>query len=33
LKRVDKNASIGILRLKRDVGRESSVGLFATSFS
>ena len=30
---VDKNAFIGVLRLKRDVGRESSVGLFATTYN
>ncbi|MDQ3585111.1 MAG: DUF5916 domain-containing protein [Acidobacteriota bacterium] len=30
---LDKNAYIGVLRLKRDVGRESSVGLFATSYN
>jgi hypothetical protein len=30
---VDKNAAIGVLRLKRDVGRESSLGLFATSYN
>ncbi|MDQ1590295.1 MAG: hypothetical protein QOG71_922 [Pyrinomonadaceae bacterium] len=30
---VDKNALIGVLRLKRDVGRESSVGLFATTYN
>jgi hypothetical protein len=29
----DKNALIGVLRLKRDVGRESSVGMFATSYN
>ena len=29
----DKNANIGVLRLKRDVGRESSLGLFATSYN
>ncbi len=28
-----KNALIGVLRLKRDVGRESSLGLFATSYN
>ncbi|MCA1593914.1 MAG: hypothetical protein LC754_14940 [Acidobacteria bacterium] len=33
LKLVDKNATIGILRLKRDVGKESSIGLFATSYN
>jgi|GEM_PF-131780 len=30
---VDKNAFIGVLRLKRDVGKESSVGLFATTYN
>ncbi len=30
---VGKNAYIGVLRLKRDVGRESSVGLFGTSYN
>jgi len=30
---VDKNAAIAVLRLKRDVGRESSVGLIATSYN
>jgi len=30
---LDKKAYIGVLRLKRDVGRESSVGLLATSYS
>jgi hypothetical protein len=30
---VDKNAVIGVLRLKRDVGRESSLGMFATSYN
>ncbi len=29
----DKNANIGVLRLKRDVGRESSLGLIATSYN
>jgi hypothetical protein len=29
---MDKNADIGVLRLKRDVGTESNVGLFATSY-
>jgi hypothetical protein len=29
---MDKNADIGVLRLKRDVGKESNVGLFATSY-
>jgi hypothetical protein len=30
---VDKNATIGVLRLKRDVGKESSLGMFATSYN
>ncbi|HVG28590.1 MAG TPA: DUF5916 domain-containing protein [Pyrinomonadaceae bacterium] len=30
---VGKNAYVGIARVKRDVGRESSVGAFATSYS
>ncbi|MDQ3257194.1 MAG: hypothetical protein M3R15_25435, partial [Acidobacteriota bacterium] len=30
---LDKNAYIGVLRLKRDVGRESSVGMFATTYN
>ena len=30
---VDKNASIGILRIKRDVGRQHNLGFFATSYS
>jgi hypothetical protein len=30
---LDKNANIGVLRLKRDVGRQHSVGFFATSFN
>ena len=30
---VDKNAYIGVLRLKRDIGKESSVGLLATSYN
>jgi hypothetical protein len=30
---VDKNAFIGVLRLKRDVGRESSLGMFATTYN
>ncbi|HZS05229.1 MAG TPA: DUF5916 domain-containing protein [Blastocatellia bacterium] len=29
---LDKNAYVGVLRLKRDVGRESNVGLIATSY-
>jgi len=30
---VDKNAYIGVLRLKRDVGKENSIGMLATSYS
>lgn len=30
---LDKNANIGILRLKRDIGKESSIGLIATSYN
>ena len=30
---VDKNAYIGVLRLKRDVGKENSVGMLATSYN
>ena len=30
---VDKNAFIGVLRLKRDVGRENSLGMIATSYN
>ncbi len=30
---VGKNAYIGVLRLKHDVGRESNIGLFATSYN
>src|SRR2546423_8003321 len=30
---IDRNAFIGVVRLKRDVGRESSVGLIATSYN
>src|SRR5687768_11122175 len=30
---VDKNAYIGVLRLKRDVGKENSIGLLATSYN
>ncbi|HJQ26503.1 MAG TPA: DUF5916 domain-containing protein [Blastocatellia bacterium] len=30
---LDKNATIGVLRFKRDVGRESSLGLIATSYN
>ena len=30
---LDKNAYIGVLRLKRDVGRENSIGLIATTYN
>jgi hypothetical protein len=30
---IDKNAYIGVMRLKRDVGKESSVGFLATSYN
>ncbi|HEU4597717.1 MAG TPA: DUF5916 domain-containing protein [Pyrinomonadaceae bacterium] len=30
---VDRNATIGVMRLKRDVGREHSVGLIATTYN
>jgi len=30
---LDKNAAIGVLRIKRDVGKESSLGLLATSYN
>ena len=30
---VDKNALIGVMRLKRDVGKESSLGLFGTTYN
>ncbi|HVG38585.1 MAG TPA: hypothetical protein VM870_04820 [Pyrinomonadaceae bacterium] len=30
---LDKNAYIGVLRLKRDIGKESSLGLLATSYN
>jgi hypothetical protein len=30
---IDKNAYIGVLRLKRDVGKENSLGMLATSYS
>jgi hypothetical protein len=30
---IDKNAYIGVLRLKRDIGRESSIGLLATTYN
>jgi len=30
---IGKNASIGVVRLKRDVGKESNIGLIATSYN
>jgi hypothetical protein len=30
---VDKNAYIGVLRLKRDVGKENSIGMIATTYN
>jgi hypothetical protein len=30
---LDKNALVGVLRLKRDIGRENSIGLLATSYN
>lgn len=30
---MDKNAGIGVLRYKRDVGKENTLGLFATSYN
>jgi hypothetical protein len=33
LRLLDRNASVGALRLKRDVGEENSVGLIATSYN
>lgn len=30
---IDKNAYIGVLRLKRDVGKESSIGMIATTYN
>lgn len=30
---VDKNAYIGVLRLKRDIGKENSLGILATSYN
>lgn len=30
---IDKNAYIGVLRLKHDIGQESSIGLIATSYN
>lgn len=32
-KYVDKNADIGVLRFKRDVGRENNIGFFATTYN
>jgi hypothetical protein len=33
LKFLDKNAQIGVLRLKRDVGKENSIGMIATTYN
>ncbi|MGH9900919.1 MAG: hypothetical protein ACRD68_03665, partial [Pyrinomonadaceae bacterium] len=33
LKVLDKNATVGVLRLKRDVGKENHVGLLATTYN
>jgi hypothetical protein len=33
LRFLDRNASVGVLRLKRDVGKENSLGLIATSYN
>jgi hypothetical protein len=33
LKILDKNAMIGVLRLKRDVGKENSLGILATTYN
>jgi hypothetical protein len=33
LKVVDKNATIGVLRLKRDIGKENHIGLLATTYN
>jgi hypothetical protein len=33
LRFLDKNASVGVLRLKRDVGKENSIGFLATSYN
>ncbi len=33
LKYLDHNSYVGVLRLKRDIGEESSIGLIATSYS
>jgi hypothetical protein len=30
---IDKNSYVGVLRLKRDIGKESSVGVIATSYN
>jgi len=30
---VDRNATVGIVRLKRDVGKENSIGFFGTSYN
>jgi hypothetical protein len=30
---IDKNAFIGVLRLKRDIGKESNIGMIATSYN
>ncbi|HSK70200.1 MAG TPA: carbohydrate binding family 9 domain-containing protein, partial [Pyrinomonadaceae bacterium] len=30
---VDKNADIGVLRIKRDIGRQHNLGMFATTFN
>ncbi len=30
---IDKNALVGVLRLKRDIGRENSIGLVATTYN
>ena len=30
---MDKNAYIGVLRMKRDVGKENSLGILATSYN
>lgn len=30
---VDKNADIGVLRLKRDIGKENSIGFFGTTYN
>ena len=33
LKYIDKNSYVGVLRAKRDIGEESSIGMFATTYS